>query len=482
MKSTNYFFAGLALSLTPFAVACETGKGEPPMNILFLSVDDLRPALACYGDPLAITPNIDALAAEGMLFSRHYVQSPSCGPSRTSMLTGLRPDQVRVTNHATHFRDTRPEVITLPQLFKHAGYTAISLGKIFHYSSGYNDSISWDKEYVFSGNYVLPENRNTRGKAASHECVDTPDNSYRDGMVTEKAIEYLKQFGENNTPFFLGVGFFKPHLPFSAPKKYWDLYDREIFRNIEDRETPVNAPEIAFHNWQELRGYSDIPEEGPLSAELETTLRHGYYACVSYIDAQIGMILKVLDDLSLRENTLIVFWGDHGFHLGEQNIWAKSTNFEMSARAPLIIATPGMGQRGVVCDALVESVDIYPTILELCGKHTSQYLAGKSLKPLIIDPMTKWSGMAFNQFTRPYQAAIGARIPMTHIGYSVRTELWRYTSWYNAEKGLFEFHELYAPETPGPTVNLAGKPEYREIQERLHQMVVDYQAGNYVHD
>ena len=455
-------------------------ENTPPLNVLFISIDDLRPTLGSYGDSLAITPNIDELARHGVLFHRHYVQQPSCAPSRTSMLTGLRPDEVRVTNHATHFRDTRPEVVTLPQLFKNKGYTSIGLGKIFHNRAGYNDSISWNKEYRFSGNYVLPENRNVSGKAASIENVDVEDNAYRDGQVTETALDYLAKFSENNTPFFLGVGFYKPHLPFSAPGRYWDLYDREDFRHIEQRERPENSPDIAFHNWQELRGYNDIPSEGPLTAAKEKELRHGYYACVSYIDAQVGKLLNRLDELGLRENTLIVLWGDHGFHLGEKALWAKSTNFELSAHAPLIITAPGAASWGVKTDAIVESLDIYPTIIDLVGMSSEGDLSGRSLKPLLEDPESEWINVAFNQFARPYGAAIGGRAPLTHMGYSVRVDSWRYTTWYNVDSDDFEYPELYSlHESSIPSVNVAGYPEYSEIESKLHNMVQQYQAGNY---
>ena len=461
---------------------------SPPVNVLFIAVDDLRPALGCYGDPLAITPNIDKLAHHGVVFNKHYVQIPSCAPSRASMLTGLRPDELKITDHATHLRDMWPDVVTLPELFKHKGYTTVNIGKIFHYAAGgFNDAQSWTYEHLsvnmgWPSFYAEPENKKVNNKASSIECIDTDDAAYYDGQYTDLAISYIEKFKGNNTPFFLAVGYLKPHLPFTAPKKYWDLYDREVFRHIEDRNRPADAPEIAFHNWQELRGYTDIPSEGPLAAEKEMELRHGYYACVSYIDAQVGKLLNTLDELGLRENTVIVFWGDHGFHLGEQNIWAKSTNFEMSAHAPLIIAAPKTGTSGVTTDAIVESLDIYPTIIDLCSVNPEGDLSGRSLKPLLEDPKHQWENVAFNQFARPYGAAIGGRTPKSHMGYSVRTDSWRYTSWYNFEKDLFEFHELYAVEAPGPTANLVGKPEYSDIQEKLHKMVADYQAGRYSKD
>lgn len=451
-------------------------------NVIFISVDDLRPTLGCFGDPLAITPNVDSLANHGVIFNSHYVQAPSCAPSRTSLLTGLRPDEVKVTNHKTHFRDTRPEVVTLPQLFKNKGYTTISLGKIFHYKKGYNDSVSWNEEHFLQGpqNYVLPENLKVKGKAASSECTEVEDNEYIDGQIADKAIEYLKKFKETNSPFFLGIGHLKPHLPFNAPKKYWDLYNREDFGEIESRERPLNAPDIAFHQWQELRGYNDIKEKGELSIEKEKELRHGYYACVSYIDAQIGKVLKTLDELNLRENTTIVFWGDHGYHLGEQDLWCKSTNFDLSARSPLIISAPGIGNSGQTCNAIVESVDLYPTIINLCGVESDDSLSRSSLKPLLKNPKAEWKNIAFNQFARPYKAAIGARVPATHMGYSVRTDSWRYTAWYNLKKDSFEFPELYSfRESSIPNENLAGKPEFAETETKLHKLIQDYKNGKY---
>lgn len=458
-------------------------KQSTKLNVIFISVDDLRPSLGCFGDPLAITPNIDLLANQGMTFNRHFVQMASCAPSRTSLLTGLRPDEVRVTNHKTHFRDTRPDVVTMPQLFKNKGYAAISLGKIFHYKSGYNDSVSWNAEHFLQEEvqfYIEPENVKVKGKAASSECVEVDDAAYVDGQIADKAIEYLTKFKETNTPFFLGIGYLKPHLPFNAPKKYWDLYNREDFGNIENKERPLNAPDIAFHQWQELRGYKDILNKGELSAEKEMELRHGYYACVSYIDDQIGKVLKTLEELNLRENTIIVFWGDHGYHLGEQDLWCKSTNFDLSARSPLIISAPGIDNSGQTCNAVVESLDLYPTIIDLCGIESADTLSGISLKPLLENPKNKWKNIAFNQFARPYKAAIGAQVPPTHMGYSVRTESWRYTAWYNLKKDSFEFPELYSfRESSIPNENLAGKPEFAETEARLHKLILEYKTGNY---
>jgi iduronate 2-sulfatase len=480
LANGSKLLAGLLLSSAPALMGCQQYTEQKPMNVLFLSIDDLRPALGCYGDPLAISPNIDALAQHGVVFSRHYVQAPSCGPSRTSMLTGLRPDEVKVVNHATHFRDTKPDVVTLPELFKNNGYTAISLGKVFHYSAGYNDSRSWDKEYFLKEeqfSYLLPENRDARGKGPAIECLDVADNAYMDGQMADKAIEYLRAFSDSKTPFFLAVGHLKPHLPFTAPKRYWDKFDRNDFYHIDHPERPVGAPEVAFHNWQELRGYGDVPDDGPLTPDQEAELRHAYYACVSYIDAQVGRVLQALDEFGLRDNTIVVFWGDHGFHLGELNLWCKSTNFELSAHAPLIIAAPGAEMSGTTSQSIVQSLDIYPTIVELAGMKSQQKMSGKSLVPLLNEKNPVWTDVAFNQFARPYNAAIGGRQPMTHMGYSVRTNDWRYTSWFDINTGVFEYPELYDQRSTDVIVNLAGSPEYAERQKELHQLVENYMLG-----
>jgi len=458
----------------------ENGK----LNVLFIAVDDLRPALRCFGDPLAITPNIDRLSEQGVLFNRAYAQAPSCAPSRTSMLTGLRPDQVKVTNHATHFRDTRPEVVTLPQSFKLNGYETMSIGKVFHFKKGFQDSISWTRPELYKtgqpgSKYALEINK-TGDKAVATECIDVHDTAYWDGKIANEAIHFLNEMKDRDRNFFLAVGFMKPHLPFNAPKKYWDLHNPGDFTYIENRERPENTPEIAFHNWQELRGYTDIPDSGPLTTETETQLRHAYYACVSYVDAQVGRLLDVLDELGLRENTIIVFWGDHGYHLGEQALWCKSTNFEMSARVPIIISSPGTGNTGITCDAVIESLDLYPTLIDLCGMDPMGDLSGQSLKPLLTDEPVEWENIAFNQFVRPYGAAIGGKQPVSHMGYSVRTESWRYTAWYNASTGSFEYPELYAlQEQVIPSENLAGKPGYTDIESELQQLLRNYQAGEY---
>lgn len=489
LKILFFLLAGL---LTGMPGVVKAQSPDKP-NVLFLSIDDLLATLGAYGDPIAITPNIDKLAGNSVVFNRHYVQQAVCGPSRTSMLTGLRPDEVGVVNQITHFREKKPDVVTLPQLFKNNGYHTVGIGKVFHFRHGFQDAVSWTTE-VYASNrgikrndYALPENQHG-GKAAATERADVPYTAYPDGRYADLAMDFLHKFKLSEEPFFLTVGFQKPHLPFAAPSGYWDIYDREQFYPVLQPERPIGAPEIAFHEDNELRGYTDIPREGPIPVEKIKELRHGYYAAVSYIDALIGQILETLDDLGLRENTIIVFWSDHGFHLGELGLWAKSTTYEMSAHAPLMISVPGLTNTGTKTNALVESLDIYPTLADLANITPESPLSGESLRPLIDNPDAEWREFAFNQFPRPL-SAIG-RAPMTHMGYSVRTPDWRFTAWFNVETEKFEYPELYSMD-PNParvvqesnveSVNLSGKSGYEEIEARLFEMIRNYQIGAYDH-
>ncbi|MCC5839393.1 MAG: sulfatase [Opitutales bacterium] len=465
----------LALGTLALPVA---GASERP-NVLFISIDDLRTTVGAYGDPLAITPNIDRLAREGLLFRHHYVQQPSCTPSRASMLTGRRPDEIGVTNHATRFRDVHPDVVTLPQIFKLEGYEAVGIGKIFPQRPGFHDPASWttsvyDIYHGRAGSYVRPENQTGR-KGPSVESADVPDTAYLDGRCTDLAVDFLRRFRHEGTPFFLAVGYHKPHLPFAAPKRYWDLYDREAFHLIEQPDRPIDAPDIAFHDSTELRGYSDIRGSGPIPRDKAMDLRHGYYACVSYIDAQVGILLDTLDQLRLRNNTIIVLWSDHGFHLGELAFWGKASNFELDARSPLILSVPGMDTAGAATDAFVESLDLYPTLIDLAGIEERTALSGRSLRPLLEDPAAEWGRAAFTQFGRPYRAAMGGREPLTHMGYSVRVPGWRFTAWLNVETGVFEFPELYSlQDAPIESANLAGHAEHAPIEAELMEKIRAY--------
>ncbi len=461
------------------AIACGQDKQTKKMNVLFVLVDDLRPNIRCYGDPVAITPNIDKLASRGVLFQKAYCQQAVCNPSRASLLTGLRPDYTGVTDLQTHFRTKYPDIITLPQWFKSNGYYTVGIGKTTHGTKATADDISWTKEILANSNtYALPQNQVKRGKGISTEMADVSDEAYSDGKIAGNAISVIREAQQAKTPFFVAVGFRKPHAPFNAPKKYWDLYDQSAF-NVKDRGRPEGSPDLAFHQWQELRGYKDIPDSGPLSADKEKELLHAYYACISYVDAQVGKILDELEQSRLTENTIIVLWGDHGYHLGEQDLWCKSTNFELDVRVPLLIVDPRVKGNGLHTDAVVETVDIYPTLNELCGIVADHKLSGISLAPLLNAPKMKWDKLAFSQFARPYDVILGKQ-DATHIGYSVRNDNFRATFWYNVHTKLWEDRELYSLSKNNIEYNnVAGERKYQKVENLLFNAVRKYQRGEY---
>jgi iduronate 2-sulfatase len=473
------------------AILCAGPAGaadRPKLNVLFIAVDDLRPTIGCYGDSLAITPNIDRLAARGILFNRAYCQQAVCSPSRTSLLTGLRPDTTRIYDLQTHFRKTIPEAVTLPEQFKRHGYHAQAFGKIYH--GGLDDPQSWSVPHwrPTAPAYIKPESlaavrrraeqmradgslrqrtvverdpetgaalrfsayRTPRGPA--WEDPDVPDNALADGQTADRAIEVLNEV--KGKPFFLAVGFVKPHLPFVAPKKYFDLYPLERFR-VPDMQPPKDVPPVALTTWGELRQYEGMPKSGPMPDAHARELIRAYYAAASYADAQIGRVLDQLDRLDLREKTVVVLWGDHGWQLGEHGLWCKHTNFELAARAPLIVSAPGR-KAGVKTDALVEFVDIYPTLAELCGVPLPEGLEGTSMVPLLDAPDRSWKRAAFSQYPR-------GKV----MGHSMRTDRYRYTEWREPD-GSVQAAELYDHHNdPGERVNVAGLPENRQIVAEL---------------
>ncbi|QGY44263.1 sulfatase-like hydrolase/transferase [Maribellus comscasis] len=455
----------------------DSNKVTNTYNVLFIAVDDLRPTIGCYGDKRAITPNIDRLAKSGTIFTNAYCQQAVCNPSRASILTGLRPNENGVTDLVTHFREKVPDVITLPQIFINAGYQVNNIGKIYHGKNDTQDDISWSEPPKFNisvkeEQYYLPENKKG-GKAASFEFADVEDSSYIDGKITHEAVSLLKEYKKSEKKFFLAIGFKKPHLPFCAPKKYWDMYKNTDFSNITDKERPENAPDIAFHQWQELRGYTDIPNKGELTSEKEQELWRSYYACVSYIDVQIGKIINELNRLKLSENTIVILWGDHGYHLGEQNLWCKSTNFELDDRIPLIISAPGFSREGASSEAIVEALDIYPTLIDLCSIKPTKKLSGMSLKPLLLNADKKWNHVAYSQFCRPYKALSSKNA--THMGYTIRTYDWRYTVWYNLQNDSVEYRELYdLSKYRVERKNLAGMDKYTKVEKKLGKQLETY--------
>jgi iduronate 2-sulfatase len=388
-------------------------------------------------------------------------------------MTGRRPDTIKVWDLGTHFRETWPDVVTLPQHFKQHGYYSRCIGKIYHGKKALQDSPSWSVPEKFNvavkrEQYVLAENRpgEKSGKMAACECADVPDNAYWDGKIADEAVTALQE--NRDKPFFLAVGFMKPHLPFSCPKKYWDIYDRNSIDPPANPRRLAGAPEIALHDWVELRGYKDIPNKGPLSPEKIAELRHGYYACVSYTDAQVGKLLDALDRLDLARNTVIVLWGDHGWHLGEHALWCKTTNFELDTRAPMIFAAPGQKRTGAKADALVEFVDIYPTLIELCGLPMPKGLEGVSMAPLLDDPNLPWKKAAFSQFPRPWSYKKQPAV----MGYTIRTKRYRYTEWLDFKTRNMLSRELYQhPNDSVETVNLVDKRHYTQEVRRLSKML-----------
>lgn len=475
------FFAVLCGLILVNGLPVSGQQDQRRKNVLFFLVDDLRPKLGCYGDTQAYTPNIDRLAKRGMVFNNAYCQQAVCNPSRTSMLTGLRPDVTRVYDLQTHFREVLPNAVTLPQTFKDEGYFTASTGKIFHNSKNTIDPISWAVEAspIKGNTYVLPENSNGNGKQGITEAAEVPDTAYTDGKIANDAMRLIAEADQRDKPFFIAVGFKKPHAPFCAPQRYWDLYDRSAF-GATNRDRPIGSPDIAFHQWQELRGYRDVPDEGRISSEQEQEIIHGYYACISYVDAQIGKVMNKLETLGLDDNTVIVLWGDHGYHLGEQDLWCKSTNFELDAQVPLIVASPGMQGNGRKTDAMVESVDIYPTLIDLCGIAPGKDLSGISLRPLLDNPFATWEYPAFSQFVRPYQAILKRNAP-THMGYSVRVPGWRCTYWYDLGKNTIVEKELYRLDGSGSEVeNVAGQSDVSDEEAFLATLINQYRDNKYL--
>ncbi|HEX7900536.1 MAG TPA: sulfatase [Planctomycetota bacterium] len=440
---------------------------DEKLNVLFIAVDDLKPALGCYGDALAKTPNLDALAARGTAFTRAYCQQAVCSPSRSSLLTGRRPDTTKVWDLETHFRTALPDVVTLPQHFKAHGWHTQAFGKIYH--GGYDDKPSWSvptttpkKPNVGPEGQALvkrlkeerPNDDKIRG--LPFEAPDVDDASLADGSIADQAIDALR--GLKDKPFFLAVGFLRPHLPFVAPKKYWDLWKPADFA-LPEGTSIDGAPKWAPQAGGELRQYHDVPKSGDLPDALRRNLLHGYYAATAYMDAQLGRVMKELDALGLREKTVVVVWGDHGWHLGDHGMWCKHTNYEQATRAPLIVAAPRYKSNGLICNSLVEFVDVYPTLAELAGLPLPEGLEGTSFAPLLDDAKKPWKKAAFSQYPRG--------IPGTGrcMGYSMRTERWRFVAWEAKAVAEYELYDL--EKDPGETVNLAKKPEHAELVKTL---------------
>ena len=422
--------------------------------------------------------NIDALAKTGVVFDRAYCQQAVCSPSRTSLLTGARPDTTKVWDLSTHFRKALPDVVTLPQLFKNNGYFTESMGKIFHH--GLDDPISWSvpTQYPKAPHGAGPREADpdgpkvelsAKGRGPVIEKVNGPDNSLHDGELADMAVAALQSLKTNKQPFFLAVGFVKPHLPFNCPTKYWDLYDPMKIPMAPNPFSPKGAPKYAVPPGGELRAYSGVPAGWPLPDDFARQLKQGYYACASYVDAQVGRVLAELDRQGLRSNTIVILWGDHGWKLGEHQAWAKHSNVENDTRAPLIISYPGMRTAGKHTGALVEFVDIYPTLAELAGLPLPKHLEGVSFKPLLEDAERTWKTAAFSEYPR------GAATKGL-MGYTMRTDRYRFTKWVGRKDHTkVDATELYDHQTdPQENTNIANDPANKELVEKLN---AQWEAG-----
>jgi arylsulfatase A-like enzyme len=489
----------LLLALCTLAVSA-----QPRPNILFVAVDDLRPEFGAYGAGYIKSPNLDRIAKAGITFNRAYCQQAVCSPTRTSLMTGTRPDTNKVWDLVTHFRAALPNVVTLGQHFKNHGYFVQGMGKIYH--GGYDDAPTWSVPWQQprGPSYGLPENiaLNQRQNATpateatakkkkkdggakkaatppgsrgpAFEGADVPDETFADGQTAKLAVAALDEIARKKEPFFLAVGFVKPHLPFVAPKKYWDLYDPAKISLAPNRFRPKDAPDYAVQAGGELRAYHGIPA-GPIPDDLARQLKHGYYAAISYMDAQLGRVLDELDRLDLAKNTIVVLWGDHGWKLGEHDAWCKHTNTENDTNVALLLSVPAMKHAGAKANGIVEFVDVYPTLADLAGLPLPAHLEGRSFKPLLENPSRAWKQAAFSQYPRPANVA-GNTLGVPLMGYAMRTERHRFVVWVaRDDHAKIDAIELYDHQTdPQENQNLAKRPENKALVE---QLMVQWKSG-----
>ncbi len=509
-------FISLAFVLSIAFSACSRDAEKLP-NVIFVSFDDLRPELGCYGNKEIKTPNIDRFADAGVAFLNTYCQVAVCQPSRASYMTGLRPDSIRCWHLGDHHRGGIPEVKTMPQYFHDMGYHTVSIGKIFH--NHVPDSISFDEPDLRPEEYKTAERitqdaesfhyddeitemqlkiraekiKNRKpgqklyadgwGYGKSVESSDVPDVIMYDGAQTELAIETIDRVKDMDKPFYLALGYFRPHLPFVAPTKYWDLYNENSITPASNPFLPKNAPVFAMNSTYELGACYDInefqrhPANGPLPEDIQLSLKHGYYASVSYVDACFGSLLDALEEMDLMENTVIALIGDHGWKLGEHGSWCKQTNYEIDTHVPMIVYANGIKGAGKQSERLTELVDVFPTLCDLAGIDVPDYLQGTSVRPLLDEPDREWKSAIFSQFhRRPKVALDGQR----YMGYGMRTERYHFIDWYywdNENKVPLDYVEceLYDHETdPDENINIAVNPANAEL---ILQLRTQLKAG-----
>ena len=462
-------------AIVGFFAAAQAGAAEPSKtsapaarpNVLLLMADDLAATLACYGHPYAKTPNLDALAARGVLFRGAYCQFPHCNPSRSSMMSGLRPGTTRVTNNEDNLYKNIPDVLTLPHHFRNQGYATARCGKIFHLGvpsglESMDDPLAWEFGTPFRSEQPYPKKRESvvdvgvkKKQGLGWQEIPGDDDQLCDGDFAKTAVEWLKK-RDPSRPFFLAVGFHRPHLPLVAPAKYFDPYSFDAIRlpdapADDEADIPLPARNGA------VPGYTLAA-----TPEQRRAAIRAYLACVSYVDAQAGRILQTLDELKLRDNTIVIFTSDHGWHLGEHGLWHKRSLFEESARVPFIMHAPGMAANGQESDSLIELLDVYPTLCDLCGVPAPKHLQGESLRPLLTDPQQSLHVGAFTQARRGAQAE--------HWGRSVRTAHYRCTQWDEGRAGT----ELYDHATdPHEYVNLADDPAHTAELARLTKLLAE---------
>ena len=455
-------------------VSCKSSPDEIRLpetpNVLFIAVDDLRPELGCYGRELISSPNIDRLAAQGTRFDRSYCNIPVCGASRASLMTGLRPARNRFLTYLSRADEEAPGIVTLSGHFHANGYHTISNGKIFHHDD--DDSTAWNEIWHPVSNspswrdYALEENilqdTANRFRGPPFERADVPDDTYKDGKIAEKTIADLQKLKALNKPFFLATGFYKPHLPFNAPEKYWALYDGKVTLP-DNNHPPENAPRESIHNFGELRAYAGVPSEGPVTDDFARELIHGYYASVSYTDAQIGKILEELERLELDRSTIVILWGDHGWNLREHGLWCKHCNYETSLHTPLILKVPGT-QQVKASTQIVEYVDIYPTLCELTGLELPDHLQGDSFKDLLFDSEAVSDGVAICQW---------------FAGVTTIRENWFYTEWISDSDSAYARMLYDHSVDPGENENISEQEEYGTVISDLSEEMRRSRAPNY---